>query len=117
MKTTGKYRFAEFAPKAIPNNVYTDPVWYWLHTVAPTGLHFYSGSEFAAWSGNLLVGGLSKGSLWRMVIEGEYVQRVEELFTDDRVRIRKVTQSPMGKLYILTDEIDGKLIRVKNAAF
>lgn len=117
MKTTGKYRFAEFAPKAIPNNVYTDPIWYWLHTVAPTGLHFYSGSEFAAWTGNLLVGGLSKGSLWRMVIEGEHVQRVEELFTDDRVRIRKVTQSPMGKLYILTDEIDGKLIRVRNAAF
>ena len=114
MKTTGKYRFAEFVPKPIPGNVYTEPVWSWLHTVAPSGLHFYSGNEFAAWNRNLLVGGLSKGSLWRMVIEGETIKSTEELFTDDRVRIRKVVQSPMGKLYILTDEVNGKLIRIKN---
>ena len=45
------------------------------------------------------------------------IKSAEELFTDDRVRIRKVTQSPMGKLYILTDELNGKLIRIRNAAF
>ncbi|WP_276501768.1 PQQ-dependent sugar dehydrogenase [Terrimonas pollutisoli] len=117
MKTTGKYRFAEFAPKPIPGNSYTEPVWSWLHTVAPTGLHFYSGNEFAAWNRNLLVGGLSRGSLWRMVIEGETIKSAEELFTDDRLRIRKVVQSPMGKLYILSDELNGKLIRVKNGAY
>lgn len=115
MKTTGKYRFAEYAPKAIAGNTYADPVWFWLHTVAPTGLHFYSGAEFASWKGNLLVGGLSRGSLWRLVVEGESIKRAEELFVDERVRIRKVVQSPMGKLYVLTDEMDGKLIRIKNA--
>lgn len=117
MKTTGKYRFAEFAPTPIPANNYTEPVWSWLQTVAPTGMHFYSGTEFAAWNRNLLVGGLSRGSLWRMVIEGETIKSAEELFADDRVRIRKVAQSPMGKLYILTDELNGKLIRIKNGAF
>lgn len=117
MKTTGKYRFAEFAPNPIPGNNYTAPVWSWLQTVAPTGLHFYSGNEFAAWNRNLLVGGLSIGSVWRMVIEGETIKSAEELFTDDRLRIRKVVQSPMGKLYMLSDEVNGKLIRIKNAAF
>lgn len=117
MKTTGKYRFAEFAPHPIPGNTYTDPVWSWLHTVAPTGLLFYSGDEFLAWKGNLLVGGLSKGSLWRMVVDRETIKSAEEFFTDDRVRIRKVAQSPLGKLYILTDELNGKLIRIKNASF
>ena len=117
MKTTGKYRFAEFAPKPISENSYTEPVWSWLQTVAPTGLHFYSGNEFAAWNRNLLVGGLSKGSLWRLVIENETIKSAEELFTDDRVRIRKVVQSPLGKLYLLSDEVNGKLIRVKNGAF
>lgn len=82
MKTTGKYRFAEFAPKLITDYKYTDPAWSWLQTVAPTGLHFYSGNEFVAWKRNLLVAGLSKGSLWRMVIEGENVKSAEELFTD-----------------------------------
>lgn len=117
MKTTGKYRFAEFAPKPILKNSYIEPAWSWLHTVAPTGLHFYSGNEFAAWNRNLLIGGLSRGSLWRMVIEDETIKNAEELFADDRLRIRKVVQSPMGKLYILSDELNGKLIRVKNRAF
>jgi glucose/arabinose dehydrogenase len=117
MKTTGKYRFAEFAPNEIPGNQYTDPVWSWSQTVAPTGLHFYAGSEFAAWNRNLLVGGLSRGSLWRIGIEGETIKSAEELFTDDRVRIRKVVQSPGGKLYILSDELNGKLIRIKNGGF
>lgn len=117
VKTTGKYRFAEYAPKPIQGTSYTEPVWWWLQTVAPTGLLFYSGNEFAAWNGNLLVGGLSRGSLWRMVVEGETVKSAEEFFTDHRVRIRKVVQSPMGKLYILTDDLNGKLIRIKNGAF
>ncbi|MEA5428777.1 PQQ-dependent sugar dehydrogenase [Arcicella lustrica] len=116
MKTTGKYRFAEFAPKPILGNTYTEPVWSWLQTVAPTGLHFYVGQEFAAWNHNLLVGGLSKGSLWRLTIENETIKSTEELFVNDRLRIRKVVQSPMGKLYILSDELNGKLIRVKNGA-
>jgi len=116
MKTTGKYRYAEYAPQAIPGNNYSDPAWFWLQTVAPTGLHFYSGNEFAAWNRNLLVGGLSRGSLWRMVIEGETIKSAEELFTDERLRIRKVAQSPAGKLYILSDEVNGKIIRIKNAA-
>jgi len=115
MKTSGKYRFAEFAPTPIAGNSYTDPVWSWLQTVAPTGLHFYSGNEFAAWNHNLFIGGLSTGSIWRMVIEGETIKSAEELFTDNRLRIRKVVQSPLGKLYILSDEVNGKLIRIKNA--
>lgn len=114
MKTTGKYRFAEFAPAAIPGNVYTDPAWSWMQTVAPTGLLVYSGNEFAAWKGNIVVGGLSKGSLWRMVVDGDTITSTEELFTNDRVRIRKVIQSPGGKLYVLTDEVNGKLIRIRN---
>ena len=113
VKTTGKYRFTEYTPQPANGVNYTEPVWSWLQTVAPTGLHFYSGNEFAAWNGNLLVGGLSRGSLWRMVVDGEKIKTAEELFTDDRVRIRKVMQSPMGKLYILTDDMNGKLIRVK----
>lgn len=116
VKTTGKYRFAEYTPKANAETIYTEPVWSWLQTVAPTGLHFYSGNEFSSWNRNLLVGGLSRGSLWRLVLDGENIKSAEELFTNDRVRIRKVVQSPMGKLYILTDYMDGKLIRIKNAA-
>jgi aldose sugar dehydrogenase len=116
IKTTGKYRFEGYNPVKTKDSVYTDPVWSWFHTVAPTGLTFYTGDEFPLWKNNLLVAGLSKGSLWRMTIEGESIKSAEELFIDSRVRVRKITQSPMGKLYILTDDKNGQLIRIKNGA-
>lgn len=114
IKTTGKYRFAEYMPPKLKDSNYTNPVWHWDHTVAPTGLTFYSGEEFPSWKGNLLVSGLSRGSLWRISIENETVKNIEELFIDSRVRARKVVQSPMGRLFILTDEKDGKMIRIFN---
>lgn len=113
IKTTGKYRYSEYVPPVI-NDVFTDPVWSWMHTVAPTGLLFYTGDEFSAWKNSLLVGGLSRGSLWRMTLEGDTIKSAEELFVDDRKRLRKVVQSPGGKLYVLTDEMNGMLIRIKN---
>jgi aldose sugar dehydrogenase len=115
IKTTGKYRYSEYKPAAI-NDTFTDPVWSWLHTVAPTGLVFYTGDEFPSWKNNLLVAGLSRGSLWRMTVDGDTITSAEELFVNDRKRLRKVAQSPMGKLYVLTDEMNGMLIRIKNGA-
>lgn len=112
--TTGGYRSKDFKP-TIPDNVsFTDPIWYWQHTVAPTGLAFYQGDEFPEWNNDILVPGLSKGSLWRFRVEKRTIQSAEELFVDDRVRSRKVVQSPSGKLYLLTDAVNGKIIRIKN---
>ena len=113
IKTTGKYRYSEYAPAAI-NDTFTEPIWAWLQTVAPTGLLFYTGDEFPLWKNNLLVAGLSRGSLWRMTVDGDAIKSAEELFVDDRKRLRKVAQSPKGKLYLLTDEMNGMLIRIKN---
>ncbi len=112
--TTGGYRSRDYIPPKIKGAIYTDPVWYWQHTVAPTGLMFYTGNEFPEWKNNLLVPGLSKGSLWRFRIENKTIKSAEELFIDDRVRSRKVAQSPEGKLYLLTDEDNGKIVRIKN---
>ena len=114
IKTTGKYRYDGYSPPKLKDSNYTKPVWYWDQTVAPTGLTFYTGEEFPSWRGNLLIAGLSKGSLWRLTIENETVKGIEELFVESRVRARKIVQSPMGKLYLLTDEKDGKVIRILN---
>ncbi len=114
VKTTGKYRFEGYTPPILPDSTLTEPVWFWRHTVAPTGLTFYSGDEFPTWKGSLFISGLSKGSLWRMTVEGETVKNAEELFLDSRVRARKVVQSPMGRLYILTDDVNGQIIRIVN---
>ncbi len=115
VKTTGGYRGSGYEPPALEERVFTDPKWYWLQTVAPTGLTFYTGDEFPQWKDNLFVSGLSRGSLWRVVLEGETITSLEELFVNDRVRTRKVVQSPDGKLYLLTDEVDGKMILIERS--
>ena len=114
-QTSGKYRSKQYQPE-IPENIeFEEPVHYWDQTVAPTGLTFYQGSEFPQWNGNLIVPGLSRGSLWRMVLESDKVVAAEQLFINDRVRLRKAVVSPRGQLYLLTDEENGKLIKVVNA--
>lgn len=110
--TSGKYRSPGYEPASLPDPVYTDPVHFWLQTVAPTGLTFYTGSEFQDWYGDLIVPGLSRGSLWRLDLDGEVVKRAEELFLDNHVRLRKAEMGPDGRLYLLTDEEDGKIIEM-----
>lgn len=110
--STGKYRGGYTPPS--PTSETTAPKWAWPETVAPTGLAWYFGDEFPGWRGNLLVPGLSKGSLWRVEVDGQTVKNLEELLPDDRHRTRKVVISPAGNIYLLTDEDNGKIIRVVN---
>lgn len=114
-RTSGGYRTKGYQPYEIPGTVYTDPKHYWQHTIAPTGLTFYNGSEFPQWKGNIIVPGLSRGNLWRVVIENDEIVSTEELFINDRLRLRKAIVSPGGQLYLLSDEENGKIIRVVNS--
>lgn len=110
--TSGRLRSSDYTPPKLEGVSFTAPIWFWPHTVAPTGLTFYTGDEFPHWKNDLIVPGLSRGSLWRFHISEDTIKSAEELFIDDRIRIRKARQSPDGKLYILTDEDNGKLIQI-----
>ncbi len=113
-KTSGKYRTRNYNPVISEGLEFADPIHFWDQTVAPTGLCFYTGRAFPMWKGDLIVPGLSKGSLWRMIVDGDEIVGAEELLIKDRVRLRKAVMSPFGKLYLLSDEDDGKLILLKN---
>ncbi len=115
LQTSGRYRAADYTPPALETGSLTPPRWYWRHTVAPAGITFYTGSEFPTWKNSLLVAGLSGGSLWRFQVDSDVMKSAEELFLDDRVRARNVAQSPSGALYLLTDEPNGRLMRIRNA--
>jgi glucose/arabinose dehydrogenase len=88
------------------------PVYYWDPVVSPSGMTIYSGDLFPEWRGNLFVGGLSSRALVRLVLEGDRVVGEERLLTDLRARIREVVQGPDGALYLLTDDRNGKLLKV-----
>ena len=91
------------------------PVKYWVPSIAPSGMAFYTGFLLPGWRGNLFVGALAGQMLVRLELDGETVAREERLLTNLRERIRDVRQGPDGALWLLTDSSNGKLLRVTPA--
>jgi glucose/arabinose dehydrogenase len=91
------------------------PIYYWDPSIAPSGMAFYTGERFPAWRGNLLVGALVARRLTRLELAGGRVVREEPLLQGLRQRIRDVRQGPDGLVYLLTDEADGRLLRIEPA--
>jgi glucose/arabinose dehydrogenase len=87
------------------------PVYYWDPVIGPSGMVFYSGSAFPAWKGSAFVGGLVTKGLVRLAIRGDRVVGEERI--DLGARIRDVVQGPDGFLYALTDETNGRLLRLR----
>lgn len=115
VQTAGRYRDAGYRPgRRLHDARYTAPAWTWAErTVAPAGIALYSGAAFPDWHGDLLVAGLGTGALLRVELDGERVAAVHALWTG--TRLRNVGQSPDGTLYVLTDEADGRLLRIAAA--
>ena len=88
------------------------PVYYWVPSIAPSGMAFYDGAAFPGWQGNLFVGSLKFRQLVRLEIDGERVVHEERLLEDAVGRIRDVRQGPDGLLYLLSDAADGQLVRL-----
>ena len=88
------------------------PVYYWDPVIAPSGAAFYTGNAFPAWQGSLFVGSLSPGALVRLQLDGARVVN-EERYLGNVGRVRDVVQGPDGFLYLLTDENNGRLLRVE----
>ena len=87
------------------------PVHYWIPSIAPSGMAFYTGDAFPAWKGSLFVGALRAQLLARLELDGTRVIHEERLLTGLGKRIRDVRQGPDGKLYLL-DESDGRILRL-----
>ena len=88
------------------------PLHYWDPSISPSGLDFYDGELLPEWQGDLLSGGLSGQLLVRLDMEGDAVVGEERLFQGQLGRIRDVRVGPDGAIYLLTDEDNGRLIRV-----
>jgi glucose/arabinose dehydrogenase len=88
------------------------PIKYWVPSIAPSGMAFYTGNLFPAWRGNLFVGALAGQMLVRLELAGETVGREERLLQNLRERIRYVRQGPDGALYLATDNNNGRILRV-----
>lgn len=75
---------------------------------------FYDGDLFPDWRGDLLIGGLQAGALVRLELDGDRVTG-EARHLQGIGRVREVEVARDGAIMLLTDEDDGKLIRVAPA--
>jgi glucose/arabinose dehydrogenase len=91
------------------------PVKYWVPSISPSGMAFYTGTLFPPWKGSLFTGALSGKMLVRLSLSGNEVTGEERLLEDLNERIRDIRQGPDGALWLLTDSTAGRLLRVSPA--
>lgn len=90
------------------------PLLYWVPSIAPSGMDFYAGDRFPQWRGDLFVGALAARELRRIDLDGSgRVLGQESLLGELKQRIREVRCGPDGYVYVLTDESDGKILRLE----
>ena len=92
------------------------PIYYWDPSIAPSGMAFYNADRFPAWRGDLFVGSLKFALLVRLELDGTKITHEERLLEDLSERIRDVRQGPDGLLYLLTDNPDGRILRIESSA-
>jgi glucose/arabinose dehydrogenase len=89
---------------------YSEPLHYWLPSIAPCGMSFVTGDLYEPWQGNILVGSLKFSYIARVELDGEKVVH-EEKILENFGRMRSITQGPDGYIYVGT-EGPGMVIRI-----
>ena len=92
-----------------------DPVRFWVPSISPSGLAFYTGDRFPGWKGSLFTGALSNNALFRIELDGERYVSEERLLVDLLPYIRDVRQGPDGLIYVVTHTDSGGLYRLEPA--
>ncbi len=90
---------------------FEEPIHYWVPSIAPSGMVFYTGKQFPGWRGSLFIGALAGRQVVRLTTDDKKILSEERLLTNT-LRFRDVEQGPDGALYLLTDEDNGKLLKL-----
>lgn len=88
------------------------PVYYWDPVIAPGGMSFYTGDLFPNWTNDLFVAGEGSQRLSRLVFNEDRTQVVGEEWLPIGARTREVKTGPDGALYVITEEENGRLLRI-----
>jgi len=97
-----------------------DPRMFWVPSISPSSLAFYTGDKFQRWQGSMLVGALNGFSVQRVSFgQPSQAERREPLLRSLNIRIRDVVPSPDGFIYVATElrsggtAADGTVLRLE----
>jgi len=78
------------------------PFYYWVPSIAPSGMAFSTSGVYKKWKGNLFIGSLKYRYLERLVIKNNKVMEREKIL-ENVGRVRDVREGPDGYLYIAVE--------------
>lgn len=78
------------------------PKWQWTPSIAPSGMVFVDSERYPEWKGHMLAGALKFAHVVLVNMEGDEVTGHSKLF-EGIGRVRSLSMSPDGYLYIGTD--------------
>ncbi len=85
----------------------------WTPSIAPSGLAYYDGDAFPQWQGQFFVGALAEQSIRRVELTDDGAVDHGRVFDEIGDRIRDVRTGPDGSLYVLTDAVAGRILRIR----
>lgn len=80
------------------------PLVYWVPSISPSGISFYTGDKIPEWKKSLFLANLSGNHIRRVVFNGKKVEKQEKILEELGYRWRSVRTGPDGYLYFGTDE-------------
>ncbi|MDP3415605.1 PQQ-dependent sugar dehydrogenase [Falsiroseomonas sp.] len=92
-----------------------DPIRVWTPVISPSGIAFYDHAAFPGWQRSLFIAALNSPGLVRLSTEGDRVTGEERLLFDRRIRMRDVLVGQDGAVLVLTDEAQGRILRLAPA--
>ena len=81
---------------------YHSPAWYWVPSIAPSGMTFVTSNYYPEWKGHILTGSLKFSYLVLSHVQGETIIKQDILFNGIG-RVRTVKQGPDGYIYVATE--------------
>ena len=79
-----------------------NPIYYWLPSIAPSGMAFVTSDKYPDWKGHLLVGSLKFQYLELVKLKGAAVTDRQKIAADSG-RVRNVMQGPDGYIYVAVE--------------
>lgn len=89
------------------------PYHVWEKSPGLSGMAFYTGRPGSTWNDSLFLGSLAERNLIRLTLDGDAIVSEERLLGDVGERIRDVRVGADGNVYVVTDESNGKLLRIE----
>jgi glucose/arabinose dehydrogenase len=102
------YSGTKFA-KGTEREGFESPIWYWVPSIAPSGMTFVTSEKFPEWQGHLLVGSLKFNYLVLVAMDGDKATGAQ-IVAEKIGRARNVRQGPDGMIYVSVEGVGIKRI-------